>query len=478
TTSSLNGIYNLRPACPNLNFTKTIGNRIRLELSDIVRRAQGSQSFHSTSSSGQVELGVFEDRCQGIVQQIEGLLEYVSENPLTDAAKPDFDPFRDVIPLIKLIRVFLNKLSKPTNNKPHPLLQMNPISLSAFLQSAALVPDQIEIFLYRIKMDHECNVKIDWEKVFDILDSLQCPIKLLEIQYLDPNGTSQSSHSQGSYHEFREWFSVWYAHHCLSGCRLNRSPEADGIRLDQDIGGHAQGGHSTQALTGLELISFCTSLADGRRNRSKVHTRPLRRNRNSMELMDLGVFDERCQEIVHDIDDLLQYASEEPLTKAAKTDFHPFRDVIPLIKLTRLFLNKLSRPTNNKPHPLLHMSPQNLSEFLKWSAPLPGEIGLFLYRIKLEHTCGGKIDWLVVFDIFQCSHGPFEIVEEQYSDPHGNFDHLNFHIKNFRNGLAHHCLSGCLLSGMPEAPLIGLKSRCSFSNPIHPFYDWLRTEQG
>ncbi|KAI9624289.1 hypothetical protein KEM48_009031 [Puccinia striiformis f. sp. tritici PST-130] len=41
---------------------------------------------------------------------------------------------------------------------------MNPISLSAFLQSAALVPDQIEIFLYRIKMDHECNVKIDWEK--------------------------------------------------------------------------------------------------------------------------------------------------------------------------------------------------------------------------------------------------------------------------------------------------------------------------
>ncbi|KAI7936649.1 hypothetical protein MJO28_015548 [Puccinia striiformis f. sp. tritici] len=228
--------------------------------------------------------------------------------------------------------------------------------------------------------------------------------------------------------------------------------------------------------------SFHSSSNWSRRNRSKVHTRPLRRNRNSMELMDLGVFDERCQEIVHDIDDLLQYASEEPLTKAAKTDFHPFRDVIPLIKLTRLFLNKLSRPTNNKPHPLLQMSPKNLSEFLKWSAPLPGEIGLFLYRIKLNHTCGEKIDWQVVFDIFQCSHGPFEVVQRQYSDPHGNFESSQLPYQKFQKWLsvwqAHHCLSGCLLSGMPEAPLIGLKSRCSFSNPIHPFYDWLRTEQG
>ncbi|KAI9624533.1 hypothetical protein KEM48_008860 [Puccinia striiformis f. sp. tritici PST-130] len=67
-------------------------------------------------------------------------------------------------PVIKLTRVFLNKLSRPTNNKPHPLLGMSSDNLLAIIRSTVRVAGKIEKFLHRMENDHASGARIDFEK--------------------------------------------------------------------------------------------------------------------------------------------------------------------------------------------------------------------------------------------------------------------------------------------------------------------------
>ncbi|KAH9466269.1 hypothetical protein Pst134EB_001326 [Puccinia striiformis f. sp. tritici] len=80
------------------------------------------------------------------------------------------------------------------------------------------------------------------------------------------------------------------------------------------------------------------------------------------------------------IDGLLLYAVENPITSDDKK-FQPFQDFIPVIKLTRLFINKISRINNSGPCPLSRMSLDDLS------VPIPSnEISLCTCRDRhLEH---------------------------------------------------------------------------------------------
>ncbi|WAQ88758.1 hypothetical protein PtA15_10A177 [Puccinia triticina] len=208
----------------------SIENRIQLQEQDMVRRAQGGRSTPAVTGGHGVgpmrrarqpaeppDLRVLEDKCQVMVHRVDGLLQYAIEHPLTDATKIDFHPFQDVIPVIKLTRVFLNKLSRPTNNGPHPLSGMSPDDLSKIIRSTVRAPGKLEKFLHRMETDHASTGGIDTEKVFDILDCLQRPIKIIKFHL------SQLEHSdspQGSHPKYREWMRVWFANICRSGCRV------------------------------------------------------------------------------------------------------------------------------------------------------------------------------------------------------------------------------------------------------------------
>ncbi|KAI9624210.1 hypothetical protein KEM48_009108 [Puccinia striiformis f. sp. tritici PST-130] len=154
-------------------------------------------------------------------------------------------------------------------------------------------------------------------------------------------------------------------------------------RLEQDMARRAQGGRSTQAATGGQ------------------GTRPVRRPRKPVEPPDIGVLEGRCQVMVQRIDNLLKHAVEHPLLDASNIDFYPSRDMIPLIKLTRVFLNKLSRPTNNRPHPLLGMSPENLLAIIRSTVRVPGKVENFsIAWISFTQTAASLI--YKKFSIFGC----------------------------------------------------------------------------
>ncbi|KAI9614803.1 hypothetical protein H4Q26_009197 [Puccinia striiformis f. sp. tritici PST-130] len=219
-------------SCPWPTSQATIAIRIRLRERDMVRRAQGVRSTQA-ATGGQgaqpvtkrtrkptepPDIGVLEGRCQVMVHRIEGLLQYAVEHPLTDITQPDFQPFQDMIPVIKLTRVFLNKLSRPTNNKPHPLLGMSPDNLLAIIRSTVRVAGKIEKFLHRMEDDHARGARIDFEKVYDILDTIQRPIRILEAHF---SQTENRQSPQGSTPKYREWLRVWDAHFCRSGCRIS-----------------------------------------------------------------------------------------------------------------------------------------------------------------------------------------------------------------------------------------------------------------
>ncbi|WAQ85318.1 hypothetical protein PtA15_5A893 [Puccinia triticina] len=139
--------------------------------------------------AGPPDLRVLEDKCQVMVHRIEGLLQYAIEHPLTCATEYDCRPFQDAIPVIKLIRIFLNKLSRPTNNRPHPLAGMSPDNLLTIIRSTG---KNIGKFLHRMKEIHPSGAMIgSGSKVFDLVYSLQRPINIVKLHLSQP-GHSES----------------------------------------------------------------------------------------------------------------------------------------------------------------------------------------------------------------------------------------------------------------------------------------------
>ncbi|OAV91642.1 hypothetical protein PTTG_27906 [Puccinia triticina 1-1 BBBD Race 1] len=199
----------------------------------MVRHAQGGRSTpavpggqgtgpmrRTRKPAGPPDLRVLEDKCQVMVHRIEGLLQYAIEHPLTCATEYDCRPFQDAIPVIKLIRIFLNKLSRPTNNRPHPLAGMSPDNLLTIIRSTG---KNIGKFLHRMKEIHPSGAMIgSGSKVFDLVYSLQRPINIVKLHLSQP-GHSESP--QGSHPKYREWMRVWDSNLCLAGCRIGGMSE-------------------------------------------------------------------------------------------------------------------------------------------------------------------------------------------------------------------------------------------------------------
>ncbi|EFP78482.1 uncharacterized protein PGTG_04438 [Puccinia graminis f. sp. tritici CRL 75-36-700-3] len=162
------------------------------------------------------DLAGFQARCQAVVHQVDDLLQYVVEHPLTKDADLGFRPFQNLIPVIKLSRLFLNKLSRVSSDKPHPFSEVSPDELTILIKAIVRLPDKINTFINRME-DHFSRIGVvDSEKVFDILDHLQRPIKIVK-HHLDHPESPQGLHLQ-----YRRWIDVWNSHLCRAGCRASR----------------------------------------------------------------------------------------------------------------------------------------------------------------------------------------------------------------------------------------------------------------
>ncbi|KAI9619610.1 hypothetical protein KEM48_006222 [Puccinia striiformis f. sp. tritici PST-130] len=88
--------------------------------------------------------------------------------------------------------------------------------------------------------------------------------------------------------------------------------------------------------------------------------------------------------------DLTLECAEHP-TLNPDTHSEPLKAFIPIIKLSRLFFDKLSRPTSDEPHPITQMSSYQLIKLANATLPLPDKLTAFYdnmewYEPKLTST--------------------------------------------------------------------------------------------
>lgn len=81
------------------------------------------------------------------------------------------------------------------------------------------------------------------------------------------------------------------------------------------------------------------------------------------ELSDLRVLQDQWQGMANEFDDLIDELDNFPYDNPHQS-FKPLQAFIPILKLARLFFNKMSKPTNGKPHPISQMSFSQLQDLL------------------------------------------------------------------------------------------------------------------
>jgi hypothetical protein len=149
------------------------------------------------------DLGLLRARWQHMVQDAEALLQ----NAIGSGTELHFQPLLDSIPVIKLTRLFFNKVSKPTNREPHPLSQMSSDQLLALIQATEYLTVELETYINNLEYDDAKNGGIHATKVFDLMESFQPSLKIL-ISYLSHQRSNPES-SQDSPKKYREWYRLW-----------------------------------------------------------------------------------------------------------------------------------------------------------------------------------------------------------------------------------------------------------------------------
>ncbi|KAA1088423.1 hypothetical protein PGT21_006592 [Puccinia graminis f. sp. tritici] len=149
------------------------------------------------------DLELLRVRWQRIVQDVEDLLQHA----IGSGTVLHFQPLLDSIPVIKLTRLFFNKLSEPTNGEPHPLSQMSSDQLLALIKTTDYLPLELDTYITGMEYDDAKNGGIRATKVFDLVEKFQPSVKIL-IDHLSHKGPNAES-SQNSPKKYREWYRLW-----------------------------------------------------------------------------------------------------------------------------------------------------------------------------------------------------------------------------------------------------------------------------
>ncbi|OAV97473.1 hypothetical protein PTTG_26069 [Puccinia triticina 1-1 BBBD Race 1] len=78
------------------------------------------------------DLIVLQQTFREMSEHIDDILAHIIARPIKNPNDPNFRPFQLLIPMFKLARILLNKLSKSTIARTHPLEQMCPEVLRSF----------------------------------------------------------------------------------------------------------------------------------------------------------------------------------------------------------------------------------------------------------------------------------------------------------------------------------------------------------
>ncbi|KAA1116296.1 hypothetical protein PGT21_008328 [Puccinia graminis f. sp. tritici] len=142
------------------------------------------------------DLELLKDRCQQVVQ-----------NSIAPT-RMHIQSSQDALTIIKLTRLFLNKLSKATNGIPHPLPLMSSDQLLALIKAADHIDDSLRNFVFSTTIEQGPGP----EQAYDLLTQVLSAIKILT-----DNSGRQGPSPESPYDSPRECCE-WYQ---LFSCQLS-----------------------------------------------------------------------------------------------------------------------------------------------------------------------------------------------------------------------------------------------------------------
>ncbi|OAV97472.1 hypothetical protein PTTG_03506 [Puccinia triticina 1-1 BBBD Race 1] len=177
------------------------------------------QARESEARASQADLAALQETFRKTSEQIGNVLAYAIEYPIEKDEDPNFRPLQDFIPVIKVCRIFLNKLSKPTINvSTHPLAQMSPATLRSFSKAMTqkslliAVGHLVESFGYDFRK--KCPGFINGEMAYDVFDILHPAVDIIKKYLRKQRGatavTSAAVPSADSLAAFAQWLDDWF----------------------------------------------------------------------------------------------------------------------------------------------------------------------------------------------------------------------------------------------------------------------------
>jgi len=165
------------------------------------------------------DLGVFKDQWQGMANELDDLIDELDDFPYDDPHQ-SFEPLQAFIPILKLARLFFNKMSKPTNGEPHPISQMSFSQLQQLLNSTLLIPSQITNCYDSIETELRVpQGHINPHLALNLVSLFQGPLNILNdflaLQCADPH------FPQDMCQKFIFWYADWQFQFSLAVRRFN-----------------------------------------------------------------------------------------------------------------------------------------------------------------------------------------------------------------------------------------------------------------
>ncbi|KAH9442749.1 hypothetical protein MJO28_013276 [Puccinia striiformis f. sp. tritici] len=163
------------------------------------------------------DFGILQDQWQEMAGEMDNLLEELVEFP-TYNTNIRFQPLQEFIPILKLSRLFFDKISKRTNGETHPISEMSPDFLVDFLESTLILPQRIKDFFYAIEYQLVPQHDIDPQSVMYLIQIFQIPISHitghLSLQLAQPDSP------QGINEKLLSWYSTWQSQFSIAARRF------------------------------------------------------------------------------------------------------------------------------------------------------------------------------------------------------------------------------------------------------------------
>jgi hypothetical protein len=141
---------------------------------------------------------------------------------LEDFVEYPVQPVHEFFLFLKLSRLFLNKISKETSKKSHPVSEEDTAQLLNLIELTLPIPTKLSEFYADIKSEDEPPNNINLKKLVDLAKLFHIPLNFIT-NHLNDQGAKPNSPDHNFHVNFIQWYANWLSHFSLAIRRLHIS---------------------------------------------------------------------------------------------------------------------------------------------------------------------------------------------------------------------------------------------------------------